>query len=160
MQELFDRAAIADVIARLASTQDGRDWAAQRLLLADVVRLDLSEHLGDEPRDLSADELVAMCEAVIGGFAVTHHATSNIRPTVDGDVAVVLAHVVAYHHLPTAPGVADFCTMRGHWKVNLRRTRDAWLVEGWKIVRSGPLEGFASLYQLAAQVHDRPADVE
>jgi hypothetical protein len=156
LQELSDRAAIADVLAGLALVQDDKDWPAQRLLFADVVRLDLSEHGGDEPRDLPADELVAMGRAVIGGFAMTHHAISNIRTTIDGDVAIARAHVIAYHHLATEPGVADFCTMRGYWKVNLRRSNDAWLVAGWKIVRSGPLEGYAGLYQLAAEANDRP----
>ena len=149
-QELSDRIAIADVLAGLAYAQDDKDWSALRLLFADVIRIDVSEHLGGEARDLPVDELVAMCRAVLDGFAMTHHATSNVRTTIDGDVAVSRAHMIAYHHLPTDPGIADFCTMRGYWKVSLVRTNERWLINGWKIVRSGPLEGYPGLYQLAA----------
>jgi hypothetical protein len=38
-----------------------------------------------------------------------------------GDRAECRVHVVAYHHVPAAPGVVDFCTMRGGWQLTLRK---------------------------------------
>jgi hypothetical protein len=155
LQQLVDRAAIMDVLAGLASAQDHKDWSALRALFADVVRLDLSAHLGDAPYDLPGDELVARNRAALAGFAATHHTTSNIRITIEGERAVAQAHVIAYHHIPTEPGIADFCTVRGYWDVKLRCTDGHWLVDYWRIERAGPVDGYAGVYQLAAAASER-----
>ncbi len=147
---LLDRAEIADLVAGLAHAQDDRDWNAFRQLFADRVLLNLSGHLADAPVDMSAEELATMASATLDGFDATHHATSNVAITFDNDDARCRVHVIAYHHVPAAPGVVDFCTMRGSWQLGLRKIDGRWRIHQWTIVRSGPYEGDPAVYQLAA----------
>ena len=150
--ELVDRAAIADVVAGLAHAQDDQDWDALRRLFADEVVLDLStHHFGRPPATLAAAELVTLARNTLQGFDCTHHATSNPDVLVSGDEARCRVHVVAYHHVPAEPGVVDHCTMRGCWRLELRRTGERWLITQWVVQRTCPWEGSPDVYALAAQ---------
>jgi hypothetical protein len=147
---LSDRAEIADVVARLAVTQDGKDFDGFRALFADRVRVDLPGHVGDPPAEMGADELAALGRSVLSGFAATQHATSNVLTTVDGDAARTEVTVSAYHHVPADPGVGDWCLVRNRWELELRRSGGRWLIAGWAIVRTGPVAGNPAVYEIAA----------
>ncbi|MGW6929735.1 nuclear transport factor 2 family protein [Lentzea sp. NPDC054927] len=152
LEELVDRAAVADVVAGLAHAQDDRDWAALRRLLADEVLLDLStHHFGTPPTTTAATDLVALASNTLTGFDCTHHATSNLDVRLSGDDAECRAHVVAYHHVPADPGVVDHCTMRGYWQLKLRKLGGRWLITHWAVRRTCPWEGSPDVYALAAQ---------
>ena len=76
LDELADRAAIADVVSGLAHAQDDRNWVALRRLLADEVLLDLStHHFGRPPASISAlsastsAEIVSTIVLKAGAFA-------------------------------------------------------------------------------------------
>jgi hypothetical protein len=148
MTAISDRLEIADVVAGLAHAQDDKDWGRFRQLFADRVVLDASSHLGSPPVELSAEELTALAQDVINGFPFTQHLTSNLEVELDGDRANCRTHTVAYHYFPT-DGI-DFCTMRGHWELSLRRASGRWLIEKWAVVRTIPMEGNERLYELAA----------
>ncbi len=150
-RELTDRAAIADVVAGLAHAQDDRDWVALRRLLADEVLLDLStHHFGRPPTTMTATDLVELARGTLEGFDCTHHAASNLELRLVGDDAECRVHMVAYHHVPAAPGVVDHCTMRGYWQLTLRRLGERWLITRWAVLRTCPWEGSPDVYALAA----------
>ncbi|MBY8888935.1 nuclear transport factor 2 family protein [Streptomyces sp. PTM05] len=149
--EPADRLAIADAIARLAATQDARDWAGLRGVLADHVRLDLSAHLGTSPVELSAEAFVEKARAVANTFTSTHHMTANLVIELSVDQAACRCHVVAYHHFAQAPEPCEAaCIMRGTWDVRLHRVGEAWLIAELTVARTVPLEGNADFYPRTA----------
>lgn len=151
LEELTDRTAIADVVAGLAHAQDDRDWTALRRLFAGEVLLDLStHHFGRPPATVAAADLVELARGTLEGFGSTHHAASNPQVRLAGDEAECRVHVVAYHHVPAAPGVVDFCTMRGSWELALRKSGGDWLITRWAVRRTCPWEGSPDVYALAA----------
>ncbi|GAA2629090.1 nuclear transport factor 2 family protein [Streptomyces vastus] len=151
LQDLVDRAAVADVVAGLAHAQDDRDWTALRRLFADAVHLDLSAHYhGSPPTTVPAAELVELARTTLEGFDSTHHAATGLVIQLSGDEAECRAHMVAYHHVPADPGVTDHCTMRGLWRLRLRRSGERWLIHHWAVVRTAPWEGSVGVYELAA----------
>ena len=151
LDDLADRAAIADVVAGLAHAQDDRDWPALRRLFADEVLLDLStHHFGRPPATTTAADLVELARGTLEGFDRTHHAASNLEVRLSGDQAECRVHMVAYHHVPAAPGVVDHCTMRGYWRFTLRRLAGRWLITRWAVQRTCPWEGSPDVYALAA----------
>jgi hypothetical protein len=151
LQDLLDRAAIADVVAGLAHAQDDRDWTALRQLFADEVTLDLSTHYhGRPPRRVTAAELVELARTTLEGFDSTHHAATNLVVRRSGDEAECRTHVVAYHHVPAEPGTVDHCTMRGYWRLTLREVDGRWLIRHWAVRRTAPWEGSPDVYALAA----------
>ncbi|MEU4192437.1 nuclear transport factor 2 family protein [Kribbella sp. NPDC026611] len=152
LQGLMDRAAIAEVVAGLAHTQDDQDWTALRQLFADVVRLDLSTHYyGNPPMQVPAAELVELARRTREGFDATHHSATDLLIQVSGDEAECRAHVVAYHHISAEPGAPDYCTMRGFWRLLLRRSGERWLIHHWTVARTAPWEGSPEIYDHAAR---------
>ncbi|GIJ44873.1 hypothetical protein Val02_17590 [Virgisporangium aliadipatigenens] len=145
-----ERERVAEAVVRLAYACDGKDWAGLRALVADRVRYDASRHRGGPAVELSAAEFTALARRSLDGFDTTHHALSNLLVTVDGDAAHCHAYVVAYHHVSTGPGTVDFCTMRGRCEFRLVAVGSQWRVREWTVVRTGPLEGSAEVYDIAA----------
>ena len=149
LQLLLDRAAIEDVVARLAHTQDDKDFAGFRTLFDDRVRLHMTAG-GGPPRELSGDELADLDRSTLAGFTSTQHLAANVLISIDGDTARARASVQAHHHVPTEPGVADYCTQRTTWELELRRHEGGWLITAWSLVANGPTEGYLGVYQVAA----------
>jgi hypothetical protein len=151
LEDLVDRAAIAEVVAGLAHAQDDRDWTALRLLLADEVLLDLStHHFGRPPATVTAADLVELARGTLEGFDCTHHHAAGLVVRLSGDEAECRTHMLAYHHVPAEPGVVDYCTMRGYWRLKLRKLGGRWLITHWAVMRSAPWEGSPDVYALAA----------
>ncbi|MEV4320290.1 nuclear transport factor 2 family protein [Actinocrispum sp. NPDC049592] len=151
LEDLVDRAAIADVVAGLAHAQDDRNWAALRRLFADEVTLDLSTHYhGRPPTTLAAADLVELARTTLHGFDCTHHAATNLVVQLSGEDAECRVHMVAYHHVPADLGVIDHCTMRGYWRLKLRKLGGRWLIRHWTVLRTAPWEGSPDVYALAA----------
>lgn len=151
LQDLLDRTAVAEVVAGLAHAQDDRDWVALRELFTDEVTLDLStHHHGRPPTTVTAADLVELARTTLAGFDCTHHAATDLVVQRSGDEAACRTHVVAYHHVPTEPGVVDHCTMRGYWQLELRKAGGRWLIRQWAVVRTAPWEGSPDVYGFAA----------
>ncbi|SEQ53455.1 nuclear transport factor 2 family protein [Lentzea albida] len=152
LEELLDRAAIANVVTGLAHAQDDKDWDALRQLFSDEVLLDLStHHFGEPPATLPAAELVTLARNTLQGFDCTHHATSNPKVRLSAGEAWCRVHVVAHHHVTADPGVVDHCTMRGYWRLALHKAGERWLITRWAVQRTCPWEGSPDVYALAAQ---------
>jgi hypothetical protein len=151
LEDLVDRAAIADAVAGLAHAQDDRNWTALRRLFADEVTLDLSTHyFGRPPTTVTAAELVELARATLEGFDCTHHTATNLAVQLSGNQAECRTHMLAYHHVPADPGVVDYCTMRGYWQLKLRKLGGRWLITHWAVIRTAPWEGSPDAYALAA----------
>jgi hypothetical protein len=151
LEDLVDRAVIADVVSGLAHAQDDRNWPALRDLFADEVTLDLSKHYyGSPPTTMEVADVIELARAGLTGFDCTHHAASNVVVKLSGDEAECRAHVVAYHHVPAETGVVDYCTMRGYWELKLRKVLQHWVIHHWAVVRTAPWEGCPDVYEMAA----------
>src|SRR5262245_39714986 len=126
-ENLSDRMAVAETVARFSWAQDTRDWATLRSLIADRITLDLSEHFGWPAEEMSANAFLTKTQPVLQGFAVTHHTTSNLVTEIQGDQATCRAYVVAYHHIPTDG--TDWCVMRGYWHFGLHKSSELWRIQ-------------------------------
>src|SRR6266436_3194841 len=101
VQQLLDRAEIADVVTRVATCADARDWAGVRACFTDELDLDYTSLSGGTSVRLRADDLVAQWQQTLSGFEATHHLLANQLITVNGDEATCFAYVQATHLLPT-----------------------------------------------------------
>lgn len=146
---LHDKTTIAEATARLAYTQDDRDWPGFRALLADHVHFDLSRHLDIPASYMSADQLTATAQRALSGWGATQHTVTNVVSEVAGDEATCRAHVVAHHYLPDSGGATDLVVARNTWNLALRRLDGQWRFSRIVVVRTIPLEGDAGLYDRA-----------
>ena len=92
-QEVADRLAIHDLLARYCHAIDQHRWTDLRALFADDARVDFTAFGG--PRG-DADMLIAFLQRVVEGLAGSYHSTTSIMCDLDGDRATVrsAAHVV------------------------------------------------------------------
>jgi 3-phenylpropionate/cinnamic acid dioxygenase small subunit len=151
LQALADRAELQDVVARLAYAEDDKDYDAFRAIFADTVYVDMRTLHGGEAQEITADELTERARHALDGFAYTQHSAANVLVTLDGDRAHVRANVTAYHHVPTEPGIDDYCTVRVYWNLGCVRTDGRWLIDRVHVVRDGPVEGYFGVYRIAAE---------
>jgi 3-phenylpropionate/cinnamic acid dioxygenase small subunit len=151
LEVLLDRATLIDQVSRLAYAEDDKDYDAFRALFADTVYVDMRTLHGGEAQEITADELTERARQALDGFVYTQHSAANVLVTLDGDRAHVRANVTAYHHLPTEPGIDDFCTVRVYWNLGFVRTSGSWLIDRVHIVRDGPIQGYYGVYRLAAE---------
>ena len=150
MQALIDRVTLTDLAYKLAYAEDDKDFESFRAMYADKVYVDLSAHLGGEPAEVTADQLTDRARQVLGGFTYTQHSVANVLVAVNGDRAHVRANVSAYHHLPMDLGTDDYCLVRNRWNLGFVRSAGRWLIDRVVVVRDGPVQGNADLYQIAA----------
>jgi hypothetical protein len=124
-----DREQLVELLARYASIADTKDWDdLPNTVFADRVLCDF-ESVGAGPaRDVERDAFVEGVRTFFAGWQATHHAITNHRIRIDGDVATIRAHVQAQHWL--APEVA--LPNRNRWLVigfyddEAVRTPDGW----------------------------------
>jgi hypothetical protein len=151
LQALVDRATLIDLVSRLAYAEDDRDYDGFRALFADTVYVDMRTLHGGEAEEISADELTERARRALDGFDYTQHSAANVLVTLDGDRADVRANVTAFHHVPTEPGIDDYCTVRVYWNFGCVRAGEGWLIDRVHIVRDGPIQGYFGVYRLAAE---------
>ncbi|MFB7718461.1 nuclear transport factor 2 family protein [Nocardia sp. NPDC056100] len=153
VNQFADRVAVTETVARFAWSQDLEDWDGLRAIVADTVTMDVSEHLGAPPRELSADEFVAACRAVREGFQSTHHSTSNVIVELEDDHATYRSFVVAHHHVPADE--VDWLVVRAFWHIDLQRIDNEWRIRRIRVVRKAPFAGNPELYTIAAGSADK-----
>jgi 3-phenylpropionate/cinnamic acid dioxygenase small subunit len=149
-QELSDRAAVEDLVSRLAYAQDDRDFSAFRALFTDVVLLDM---FGVPLSEVTADDLTAKAASTLVKWAYTQHWATNVLVELNGDRATVRSNGTTYVHTPTDPGVADYCVTREYVNLGCVRTDEGWLIDRVTIVRDAPAQGYYGLYTAAHQGH-------
>jgi hypothetical protein len=150
LRALRDRLEVSDAITRYAFALDQADWEALGAVFADEVRLE-APHVDVASPAISRQEFVELARQTVGGFEATHHLIPNHLVEVDGDTAICRAYAHAWHTVPTAPGVADYCLVRGFYEFGLVRTNDGWRINRMVISFHGRPDGYMGVYEIARQ---------
>lgn len=126
-QEVADRLAIHDLLARYCHAIDQHHWSDLRALFVDDAQVDFTAFGG--PRG-DADMLIAFLRPVVEGLAGSYHSTASIMCDLDGDRATVrsAAHVVMSS---TAPGGGEQHDHIGLWYEDEVTRADA----GWRFAK-------------------------
>jgi hypothetical protein len=130
LRRLADESELRDLIHRYAFGLDDRDWRLWRSVFADEVVIDMGDYRPEPPPRLAtADQVVHSAQILFAVFEATQHFIGTHRFEIDGDEAVITAHMRAEHWLTTGRG-GDRYTMYGTYTDDCIRTAG-----GWKITR-------------------------
>ncbi|MFJ4776303.1 nuclear transport factor 2 family protein [Streptomyces sp. NPDC088762] len=122
----MDRLDIIDTCNRMAWHADQRQWEALAGVFADEVTLDYTSLNGGEPVTLTPAQIVEGWRTGLGAYSATQHLLGNHLVSVDGEDAVCTATFQATH----LKGNGSLWTLGGTYRIDLTRSRDAWLITG------------------------------
>ena len=123
-----DHLAIVATVNAVGSWADRKDWAAVEAQFAAEPFIDYASLSGQPGAQVNATELIAGWAAFLGDHVVSQHLVSGHEVSFDGQTAVVLSNVVAWHAPANAPNGPAW-TVYGTYRHELRP------VDGdWKIV--------------------------
>ena len=125
LQNLLDRQALQDVMARYAQTIDERDLAGFRDLFLD----DVEVHGFGREAFLSADAWCAFVEKTLAAYSATQHMLGPQLATIEGDEAEARTDLQAIHRETGADG--GLFTLWGTYETRLSRQAGG----EWKISR-------------------------
>ncbi len=118
IQELLDRAAITDVLYRIARAMDSKNW--------DLLAAGYTEDARGDYVNAAASgraEIVESTRAFLRPLDATHHAVHNIEVSIDGDTATTHATMTAQH----VRGGEQFL-LGGTYDDTFRRTEQGWQI--------------------------------
>jgi ketosteroid isomerase-like protein len=118
-----DEAAITTIIESVATLADTKNFEDLEKLYEDEVTVDYSSLNGGELELLSAQALMTQWAAVLPGFDLTRHQLSEIKVSVEGDVALASAMVRADHYLGEF-----FWQVSGSYHYTLKRNQNSWRI--------------------------------
>lgn len=124
IQYLMDRAEISDIATTYAHAIDHKDWALLRSLFEEKIELDLD--IFGEPRIVWTSDFADFCEDTLSVFGATQHISSNHRIDIDGDEAVLQAHLNATHAFTDGQVAVDHHVLRGLYTFRVHRTDLGW----------------------------------
>ena len=126
LRRLADESELRDLIHRYAFGLDRQDWELWRSIFVDEVLIDMSDFNPDPPpRRLAIEKHVRFTKTMFAGFDATQHFMGSHRFAIDGDNAVITAHMRAEHWLTSGQG-GDRYTMYGTYTDECVRTADGW----------------------------------
>lgn len=129
MTDATDREELVELLARYASIADTRDFEElPRTVFTDRVVWDFESTGAGPPVEMERDAFMQELEAFFADWQATHHAITNHRIDIDGDVAAIRAHVHAEHWLPpevVAPPHNRWLVI-GFYDDEAVRTPDGW----------------------------------
>jgi hypothetical protein len=129
VQRLADESDLRDLIHRYAFGLDNEDWVLWRSVFTDTVTMDMTDYQPDRPpRPADADRVVANARVLFAGLDGSQHFIGSHRYTIDGDRAMITAHMRAEHWMTTSKG-SDRYTMFGTYFDEAVRTADGWRLE-------------------------------
>jgi SnoaL-like protein len=129
-----DTQALIDLVNRIFTAADSRDWDTYRSLMLDQVYVDFAGVGPHRPGLANADQLTANTRAALGSVALTQHMLTNHVVAVDGDRARIDFYEQALHHHPALGDNPEVNT----WFLYARATRNAARTEkGWRISAAG-----------------------
>jgi 3-phenylpropionate/cinnamic acid dioxygenase small subunit len=123
VQQLVDRAAIADLTVRYARALDGRDWG----LLRSCFSTDAVVEYEGQPPIHGLDALVDVCRGALVPLDASQHLLGNHAVEVDGDEATSECYLHAQHVKHGTPG-GDTYVVAGTYVDRLRREQDGWKI--------------------------------
>ena len=124
-----DREELVELMARYASIADRRDFdELPKTVFTERVLCDFESVGAGEPAEIDRDVYMQQLRTFFAEYQATHHAITNHRVSVDGDVASIRAHVFAQHWLPpeVAPQRRNRWLVVGFYDNEAVRTRDGW----------------------------------
>jgi 3-phenylpropionate/cinnamic acid dioxygenase small subunit len=129
MTGVTDHQELVELLARYASIADTQDFdELPETVFTDRVICDF-ESVGAGPQiEIERDVFMQQLRTFFADYQATHHAITNHRVRVDGDVASIRAHVHAQHWLPSdvAPQHRNRWLVVGFYDDEAVRTPDGW----------------------------------
>lgn len=130
LQRLVDESDLRELIHSYAFGLDTQDWVLWRSIFLDEVTIDMTDFQPEPaPRQLPIEKHVRAVERMFANFDATQHFIGSHRYAVDGDRAVITAHMRAEHWITSGQG-GDKYTMFGTYTDEAVRTP-----EGWKLAK-------------------------
>jgi len=129
MADPTDRDELVELMARYASIADMKDFdALPKTVFTDRVSCDFESVGAGPPREVERDAFMQQQQAFFADWQATHHSITNHRIHVEGDVALIRAHLLAQHWLPpeTAPPQRNRWLVVGFYDNEAVRTPDGW----------------------------------
>jgi len=129
LTRLEDERAVHDLVVRMGTLADARDWHALAELFTDPVRADWSGLSGVASAEVRPADLVAGWRQALSGLDATHHLIANheIEIEADGTRAIARAYVHAAHRLALAHGDPAWI-IAGRYEHRLVRTDAGWRI--------------------------------
>ncbi len=154
IQRLVDEADLRDLIHRYAFGLDTQDWALWRSIFVDEVLIDMTDFSPlPIPRRIPIEKHVRAVERMFANFEATQHFIGSHRYAIEGDEAVITAHMRAEHWISSGQG-GDRYTMYGTYTDKCVRTDEGWRITAVKLALLRE-EGNRHIMHLATQ---RPKD--
>ena len=125
-QTVLDQHQITQAVQQIFIQTDERNWDQVSACFTDPVRLDYSSLSGNEPAELSSQQVVESWQAVLPGFEATQHSLSNFQVSVDGDRATASCYGTAVHYLPNDTDQGDTWTVVGTYDFELAKREGQW----------------------------------
>ena len=126
-----DDRALRHLTDLLFVTTDEKRWDDLEALYVDgPIRVDMTSLVGGKPAETTAKDLVDGFRAGLHADKASHHMATNLRVSVDGDRAEVLAQGYAWNRLDTAGGDALWETW-GTYRLTARRENAGWRFDGF-----------------------------
>jgi hypothetical protein len=139
MVRLTDHEQLVELLARYASIPDTRDFdELPKTVFTDRVVVDF-ESVGAGPAiEIERDAFMQQLRTFFAGWQATHHAITNHRIRVDGDIASIRAHIHAQHWLPidVAPRHRNRWLVVGFYDDEAVRTPDGWRLRKVRLTMS------------------------
>jgi 3-phenylpropionate/cinnamic acid dioxygenase small subunit len=123
LQDLRDRMAIGDLLARYSAALDQREWE----LLGEVFLPDATCDYGalGHPRGIAG--ITALIRGTIGDLDATQHLVGNVVVRVDGDEATADCYLISQHIRAGTPG-GDHYLLGGRYADRVVRTPAGWRI--------------------------------
>jgi hypothetical protein len=124
-----DRARLIELLALYASIPDTNGWdELPPRVFTDSVVWDLESVNGIPPAEVSRSVLIDLLRPAFAKFEATHHAITNHRVRVDGDRALLRAHIRAEHWISRelVPDGPNCWLIVGFYDDEAVRTVDGW----------------------------------
>ncbi len=126
VRRLADESAFRDLIHSYAFGLDRQDWDLWQSIFLDEVIIDMTDVEPEpRPRLLPIEKHVRAVTRMFANFDGTQHFIGSHRYAIDGDRAVITAHMRAEHWLTSERG-GDKYTMFGTYIDEAVRTSDGW----------------------------------
>lgn len=149
LQALIDKADIADVILRFATSVDTLNFELYRSIFADEVDMDVSSFSGLPAERVSMDDWTAQIKGFLPGFDATQHVLSNFVINVEGDDATVVVYMKAEHFIANDQGDNSHA-IGGNYEFGLSRIAGDWKI-GAMTLNVTWSRGNRDVYRLAGE---------
>ena len=126
VRELSDRLQIRELLDTYAAGIDTRNWSLLASCCTPDAELDYSAYGGPKG---SVQEAVEWIAKAMSQIAVSQHLVTNVRVSLDGDVATAQCYLFSPLAADTDTGSRRTFLVGGHYADRLRRTNNGWRIE-------------------------------